>query len=440
MADIPDFPGFEDETPIEEPPRRVRLREAKPQDAATALLIDQKGSITACEHNALMLMRKSPKFESIFFDTFLHRIRFEGRDLTDSDLIDAQIWLQSQHRQPRFARSHASAALTMLANSRKRDSLIEYMESLKYSGLTSIDEAFIKGWGCDDTLLNRKASRNFFIALAARAYEPGAQVDTIWVFEGPQGSSKSQALRALGRSFHAEISAQIGSTDFMRELRGIWIAELAEMDSLRGKEASTIKRLLSVPNDRFVEKFEKYAETYPRRAVAVATTNETNAYWQDSTGARRLIPVKTGTIDVDFIKLCADQWLAEAGELYAQDATWWEWPSDIKAAQEERQQQDPWEDIIRDSIINGRKNGTAYPDKWPEPFISSSKLAEEWLRLDASQQGPAMSKRVGAVMRKLGFEPRRSAKTRGWHWAGPQSLDVTFRGVSPEPEPEPDVN
>ena len=107
------------------------------------------------------------------------------------------------------------------------------------------------------------------------------------------------------------MTASLGSTDFFRELRGIWIAEVSELDSLRGREASTIKRVLSSPTDRFVEKFEKHAGSYARRAVCVATTNEA-AYWQDSTGARRLIPIKVGNIRIDLIEHRRLQWLAEA--------------------------------------------------------------------------------------------------------------------------------
>ena len=159
--------------------------------------------------------------------------------------------------------------------------------------------------------LPRASSRNFLIALLARAIDPGAQVDSVWCFEGHHGTYKSRSLRALGRDYHAEITAPIGTADFMRELRGLWIAELSELDSLRAKEASTVKRLLSAPSDRFVEKYDRYAQTYLRRAVAVATTNEAD-YWQDPTGARRLIPVRCGEIRVDLIENNRLQWFAEA--------------------------------------------------------------------------------------------------------------------------------
>ena len=72
-----------------------------------------------------------------------------------------------------------------------------------------------------------------------------------------------------------------------------------------------MKRLLSAPADRFVQKYALHAESYPRRAVAVATTNEAT-YWQDSTGARRLVPIKCGAIGVDMIAANRLQWFAEA--------------------------------------------------------------------------------------------------------------------------------
>jgi predicted P-loop ATPase len=255
------------------------------------------------------------------------------------------------------------------------------------------------------------------VALIARAIKPGAQVDTVWCFEGPQGTFKSKSLRELGGPFHAEISAAIGTTDFQRELRGLWIAELSELDSLRGREASTVKRLLSAPADRFVQKYALHAESYPRRAVAVASTNEAS-YWEDPTGARRLIPIPCGEIRVDLIATNRLQWFAEARQLHAAGATWWEFPAAIVAAQEDRQQVDPWEDLLQDRIAHGRKVGVdgMGRDPWPDGWISTADIMRDWLGLDAHQQGKASGVRLGKVMRRLGYRPERHGKgrERGW--------------------------
>ena len=159
-----------------------------------------------------------------------------------------------------------------------------------------IEHAFEEAWGATDSALVRAASANLFLAMVARAQRPGCKVDSMWAFEGEQGSGKSVALATLagvleGEQLHAEITASIGTDNFFREMRSLWIAELAEMDSLRGREATTIKRVLSSPSDRFVEKYEKNARRYYRTAIAVASTNEAE-YWQDPTGTRRSCPCR----------------------------------------------------------------------------------------------------------------------------------------------------
>jgi hypothetical protein len=380
------------------------------------LILGSKGEIKACEHNAKELMAGAKQYDCLHFDKFLYRTRLGERDWSDADDRDAVVWLQSAHRVSGFTLNQARTAAMALAHARQHDSLFEFVMGLpEWDGVPRIETAFIEAWGTPDTLLTRAASRNFFIALHARAVKPGAQVDNLWAIEGPQGKLKSASLRALGEHFHAEITAQIGTADFLRELRGIWIAELSELDSLRGREASTVKRLLSAPSDRFVEKFEKHATAYPRRAVAVATTNEAT-YWQDSTGARRLIPVSVRDIRLDLIVANRLHWFAEARHAYQTGAEWWRFPDSAALEQEERQAVDPWEDTLKDAIQNGQQDQDGYARPWPTGWVASAIILRDWLRVAPSMQGKASSSRLGHVMRRLGFEPRRNntGEERGW--------------------------
>jgi predicted P-loop ATPase len=389
--------------------------------AVEQLLRTEKGAIRPCEYNARELINAAPQYADLHYDDFLARLRIGERDWGDADDLDALCWLQSVHRVPGFTKRQVQNAVQGIAYSRRRDSLWEFVSSLApWDGAPRIEMAFVDAWGATDDALTRAASMNFFVALIARALSPGAQVDTVWVIEGPQGTYKSRSLRALGGEFHAEITAPMGSADFMRELRGVWIAEMSELDSLRGREASTVKRLLSAPADRFVQKYALHAESYRRRAVAVATTNE-SVYWQDSTGARRLVPIRCGTIRVDLIEVNRVQWFAEALALYRKQATWWEFPTSIEAAREERQSIDPWEDVLREMIAHGRPADSAGMSRipWSEEPISSAEIMRDWLQLEPHQQGQAVSKRLGHVMRRLGFAPVRIGHegTRGWHRA-----------------------
>lgn len=386
-------------------------------DSATLLKSD-KGAIKACEHNARVLIGAAAQYAGLQYDEFLARPRIDGRDWIDADDLEAVCWLQSAHAVPGFTLTHARNAARAFAHAHRCDSLRDFVQSLPaWDGVPRIEFAFVDAWGAADDSLTRAASANFFVALIARALRPGAQVDTLWTFEGPQGSFKSRSLRELGGSFHAEISAAIGTTDFQRELRGIWIAEMSELDSLRGREASTIKRLLSAPADRFVQKYALYAESYPRRAIAVATTNEAS-YWQDATGARRLVPITCGDIRIDLIATTRLQWLAEARQRHADGATWWEFPTRIADEQEARQQVDPWEDTLRHYMARGRRTGADGQGliPWPNGWISSAEVMRDWLQLSPYQQGRASGVRLGHVMRRLGFRPERYGKDRERGW------------------------
>ena len=254
--------------------------------------------------------------------------------------------------------------------------------------------------------------------MIARALQPGAKVDTLWTFEGPQGTGKSLSLHALGGDFHAEISAAIGTTDFMRELRGIWLAEMSELDSLRGREASTVKRLLSAPSDRFVEKYA-HATSYPRRAIAVASTNEAT-YWQDSTGARRLVPISARN-PLDPIQENRLQWFAEARAACRGGGTWWRFPDDHGRRR-------PGNRSTRGRTSSRLHRARPPSDarrprahRWPR-WSHPRRIMRDWLRLEP-RQGQASGVRLGKVMRRLGFEPVRDrAGPRAGMGAGHSNL------------------
>lgn len=407
--------------------------------AADELLRSEAGDIRPCEHNARVLIGDAPQYAELHFDEFLSRLRIAGRDWIDADELELLCWLQRAHGVSRFTLGQARSGARAVAYLRRRDSLREFVESLPtWDGIARIDHAFADAWGAPDDRLTRIAARNFFVAMIARALQPGAKVDTLWTFEGPQGTGKSLALHALGGDFHAEITAPIGTTDFMRELRGIWLAELSELDSLRGREASTVKRLLSAPRDRFVEKYQVHAEAYPRRAIAVASTNEA-VYWQDSTGARRLVPITCTDIRIDLIATHRLQWLAEARHLHAAGATWWEFPAGITDAQEARQQTDPWEDVLRAAIAHGRHAGFDGQGviPWPDGAITSAEIMREWLRLEPHQQGQQSSTRLGRVMRRLGYAPTRIGHEQARGWARADTPDAESCEVSAEVSASP---
>jgi putative DNA primase/helicase len=409
----------------EQPPRA---------DGRPSLFVGRQG-VKPCFENALRLVRWMPELRSLSYDTFLERMRYGGADFDDSNypLVLSMLQREEEHG-IMFNMRDAIAAVDTVARERRVNMLRTFVDSLPaWDGTERIELAFTEAWGAPLTDLVRAASRNFFVALIARAIRPGCKVDTMWAFEGAQGLGKSVALDRLageieGEKMHGEITASIGSDNFFRELRSLWVAELAEMDSMRGREASTIKRVLSSPSDRFVEKYERNARRYRRTAVCVATTNEAD-YWQDPTGSRRLVPIECTNIRLDLITENRLQWFAEALHRFNAHETWWEFPAaEFRAAGESRQVGDPWEDILREKIANGRMSvdssslnrvgGPEYSRVYfPADFVSSAEILSDWLELMPSQMPAAGSKRLSGVMKRLGFIPKQSPlgdRARGW--------------------------
>jgi putative DNA primase/helicase len=389
---------------------------------ASGFICNDKGRPLAIEANAITVIEGATRFGGLFYDTLRESIRItdsgESRGWTDDDDLAALEWMQREAGLPGLRLGVAQNAVRRVASKRHRDPLLEWFADLpQWDDVPRVEAALCDAWGVTDTVITRATSRNFFRALAARGTIPAAKVDTIFVFEGPQGVLKSTALELLGGEFYAEISAPIGSADFAREIRAVLIAELGELSAMRGREAQQIKQALSRRYDRYVEKYERNPREYPRRCVFVGTTND-ETYWHDSTGARRLVPVRVGDIRLDLIRDNRAQWLAEALSDIKSGQQWHEWPEGIDDEREERQDIDPWELTLRDMIANGRQVGadSLGREPWPTGWISSAEIMRSWLRLEPHQQGRGAGARIGHVMRRLGYCPRNKGheNVRGW--------------------------
>ncbi len=78
-------------------------------------------------------------------------------------------------------------------------------------------------------------------------------VDHMLVLEGPQGKSKSEALRTLAvrDAWYTDRLSHVASKDAAQEMAGVWLIEIAEMDALTRAAASEKKAFLTRRSDRF---------------------------------------------------------------------------------------------------------------------------------------------------------------------------------------------
>lgn len=229
----------------------------------------------------------------------------------------------------------------------------DWLGGLKWDEKPRIENFLRDCMGAEDTAFNRAVSKNFFLCMVARIYEPGCKVDTMMILEGKQGRRKSSALKALVGEWFVECNESLAGNhkDFLAILHGKMIAEIAELDSFSKAEANKIKAIMSTAADRYRPPYGRLPETFPRTSIFVGTTND-HAYLTDPTGGRRFWPVKIGLIDMEAIKRDRDQLFAEAVVEYRLGKTWWEVPeAEALQNQEERRRVNPWEQLIREYLL-----------------------------------------------------------------------------------------
>ncbi len=249
------------------------------------------------------------------------------------------------------------------------------------------------------------------ISAVARIFEPGCKVDCCLLLEGKQGTLKSTALRELGYPWFTDEIAELGTKDASLQAAGVWLVELAELESFTRAEVSKVKSFMSRRVDRFRPPYGQRTIEQPRQCVFAGTTNA-NAYLKDETGARRFWPVEVGTIDTEALGRARDQLWAEAVKRYRAGDRWWLDTAELASAAAEavadRYEGDPWEMLIANHVA-GRK-GTSVTEILRDAI---EKEPSQWTRGDQM--------RVGRCLTALGWRRYRATHgTRDWLYAPPE--------------------
>ncbi|MCP4244487.1 MAG: hypothetical protein GY772_28430, partial [bacterium] len=81
------------------------------------------------------------------------------------------------------------------------------------------------------------------VGAVSRPLNPGGKLDYTLILIGEQGTGKSTAVQllALRPEWFNDTPADLKSKDARIALRGTWLMELAELDSLKRSDLSTMK-------------------------------------------------------------------------------------------------------------------------------------------------------------------------------------------------------
>jgi predicted P-loop ATPase len=174
----------------------------------------------------------------------------------------------------------------------------DYLDRLEWDLKPRLDTWLSTYLGAADGPLNRAIGRKVLIAAVRRARVPGTKFDQIMVWEGPQGSGKSSAIKILAGDFFsdAEIIGQSGR-EVMELCSGVWLYEISELEGLGKRDVSHVKAFVSRTHDKARPAYGYATVEQGRTCVFIGSTNGTD-YLADETGNRRFWPVSTGKLRI----------------------------------------------------------------------------------------------------------------------------------------------
>ena len=259
--------------------------------------------------------------------------------------------------------------------------------------------------GAEESFYVEKIGKMMLVAMVARIFEPGCQVDYMPILEGGQGLRKSSACRALaGAEWFSDALPDIHSKDASVHVRGKWLVEIAELSAIGRAESEHLKAFITRREERYRPPYGRIEVRELRQCLYIGTTNATT-YLRDETGARRFWPVKVGRIDLGKLRRDRDQLFAEAVLCYQAGDPWW--PDEAFEAEHVRPQQDarfetdPWEETIVAHLATCSR-------------VRIIDIARNVLAIDTGKVGTHDQRRIAAVLVKHDWGPIKDHTGRGY--------------------------
>lgn len=382
----------------------------------------KRGEIASNVANVILALSQDPEWKEVLaFNTFVGDIQAvkappwkgdlaPGADAaqqggphywTNQDTTRCTAWLARKHG-ILCQDSIVASALYVVAEQRKFHPVRDYLENLEWDGEERVNSWLIRHAGASDDHYTRAVTAKWMIGLVARVMDPGCMFRMMLILEGPQDIRKSTALRtiAMRDEWFMETTIDMGSKDSYQVLRGKWIVEFAELDSLSRSETSRVKQYVSERTSTYRPSYARGPADFRRQCGFAGSTNDAE-YLKDDTGATRFFPVAISrSIDIEALVKEREQLWAEAVARYKKG----ELPFiDNKkilslAAQvtEARRQADPWEDPVSRWLAR-------LPPKRVEQGVTTYEALTQAVTKEASTLSRGDEIRMGKVLRTCGW-------------------------------------
>ncbi len=396
------------------------------------MLLRKDGKLVDCRENVYLMLKHHPDWKGVLWaDEFAKKIvlrkpppwrsakGFEPNTVWDADdALRLGLWLAQRERMIIKNVQNLTLAVGWAANESRCHPVREYLDCVKWDGTPRIDKWLTDFMGVKESEYTRLVGRFFLIGLVARIYRPGCQMRFMPIFEGRQYRGKSSAFRVLGGKWYGDSTLNLHNKDSYQLIQGVWVYEIAELDSFSRADSTMVKAFISSQVDRFRAPYAAAPEDHPRSVGFGGSTNE-GEYFKDETGNTRYWPLRCEEVDsinIDGLAGVRDQLFAEAVELFRAGERWHpsaeEQQQLFEPEQAEREVVDPW--FERVAVYLGDTTLTR---------ITALELLTDCLKIEVGKIGRAKaeSMAISKIMRRLCWKKEReSTGNRLWYYERPK--------------------
>jgi len=163
-----------------------------------------------------LILRNDPKFSSLRFNEFSGVVCHDDGGIDEALLFRWREYVETEYgRGCVIPETVFRNAVEAVAREHRFHPVRDWLESLRWDGTSRIDRLVPTYFGGKDTEYTRAVGKNFLVGAVARIMQPGCKLDTMPVFEGPQGILKSSSVAALfGEDWTAEMKSDLHHKDF----------------------------------------------------------------------------------------------------------------------------------------------------------------------------------------------------------------------------------
>lgn len=395
------------------------------------LSYSKNGNLKPDLFNLMTILDNDPEWAGMFrmdgFGNQIWRTRAtcygaEPGEISDVDGTEIAAWLGNpRHYGVSVSSERVLEAVEALAMRRCFHPVLEYLDGVTWDGTERLQHMLSDFFGAEYNKYTAAVSKNWLVSAVARVRNPGCKVDEMVILEGGQGMGKSTAVRILcGDAWFAEMLESPQNKDFYQILQGRWIIEIPELQAFNKADRNKIKAAVSAQDDTYRPSYGRFPRKFLRQCIFVGTTND-DAYLKDETGGRRFMPVRCQEINQEGLRAMRDQLWAEADALFKQGHEYWRFPAQAAVEQDARYDADAWEDPVAD-WLGGHRNYQDYPDHYPlvsaekpPPDVTVSEVMEFALGIPIAKQTRPDQMRVGAILRRLGWQRGGQSTRPGGH-------------------------